>query len=206
MYYSAHNEEALAEFLPNVVNSVMLLHTVRFGDGRLALHPPDPPLPAPIGKRLGRLDERHKFTRDVGFGIPNGHIGISGLFEEAKIDNGLFALLGGGELRVGSHHVHARLLEQARKDIVQIDDGVQVGVEDGALGQTANDAPQLSTFHQVLGQIEHHTRVHGAVLAHGQFVLVLGGPEGALLLVADLINNAAGPLGDGRKVLPERGV
>lgn len=205
VYHRAHDIEALGELPPDVIHAVVLLHGIRLGDRRPALDPPDPPPPPPIRERLGGPPQGHVLARPVAPGIPDGHAKVPRLAEVPEAHDALGAVLGRGQVRhVDGVDVHAGLVQQGLEDEVHVDDGVQVGVEDGALGHPPDDPPQLGALHAGLGEGEHHAAVHGAALAHGEAVLVLGRPERALLLLADLVDYATGLPGDGRQALAER--
>lgn len=181
---------------------MVLLDTVRLRNRCLALHPVDPSFPAPIRKRLRRSCHRHELPRHIPL-LPNTHPWIPLLFKEPKRHHRLRAVLRRRQVRRGRVHVHARLVEQRAKHEIQLDDGVEMCVQDGALGQAAHNAPEFGALHPVLGEREHHARVHGAVLTDGERILVLGRPERALLFGADAFDDATGALGDGGEVLAE---
>ena len=60
----------------------------------------------------------------------------------------------------------------------------------------AHNLPQLALLHAVLGEIEHHAREDVDVGA-GQAVFIFLGPQGLLLLEADLLDDGASFLGGG---------
>lgn len=199
--HCAHDQEALAELLPYMIHSVMLLDTVRLRNRRFTLHPLDPTIPATLRERLSRYSQWHELARHVAL-VPDTHPRVLFLLPEPKRHHCVRASLrcGQGCRRVD---MHARFVEKGGKNKLQLDNGIEVGVQDGAFGQAAHDAPQLGALHAVLGESEHHSGVHGAVLAHGKLVFVLGRPERALLFGADAVDDATCALGDGGEVLAE---
>lgn len=118
--------------------------------------------------------------------------------------------LGGGQRAVGED-VHARRGEEDVEEEAEVDHGVHVCVQQAALGHAADDAPQPRALHALLGQREHHARVHrhagaGEVGRGGQRLLERRRPHAALLGLADPVRDGAGAPRDRRKVLPEEGI
>lgn len=85
---------------------------------------------------------------------------------------------------------------------VEVDHGLEVAVQQSAFGHLLHNLPQFALLHAVLCETEHHAGKDVDVAAD-KSVLIFLGPQGLLLLEANLGHYGAGFLGGGREVLSE---
>ena len=196
----AEDGKARHELSPYLVRTLVMLEVLLWRDGCTHAHPLDESLAATIREAGCRYADGDLGFRSIVI-TPDGNVTLRVGFGEGK---GEVRLQPRVFVREGRSAPQANTFgdEGLVEHPVEIDHGLEVAVQQGAFGHLLHNLPQLALFHAVLCKTEHHAG-KDVDMAASETVFVLLGPQGLLLLKADLGDDGAGFLGGGREVLSE---
>jgi hypothetical protein len=93
--------------------------------------------------------------------------------------------------------------EKHFKQKVKVHHSIHMSVKKSAFRHLSDNLPQLGSFHALLREIEHHSRVYNRSSVLRQTVLEFGGPHRALFLLSNTTDNLASFLRKGGEGLPK---